>query len=368
MIARRIVLVAFTSCMVGVSASGQSPTDTFEYFAQGFFNAPINPVDGSTLQGNCVGFLAPGHNVFHLGCVGLQGGPPLTGVQLTNLDPDFGETSLVDLPFSGGPVFNHDIANPPAHTVRVLMDGALGIRFNSPTGQEGGGVFAPAPEARTFYNLLPIVGDRRGTCQLATVLSPPFVGGSCAHNVPGSFNFEVFRGTVDNRGPEIINVPFPGTSGNDVLSFLQPADSTLINFLNNESTNAHAFSTPAWAGGNNRPCHEGPTTLCLNNNRFNVTTQWANAQGQRGAGTVSNLSDESGLFYFFDPANWEMLVKVLDGCGTNNHFWVFAAAATNVEYTLTVTDTQSNATRTYSNSLGTQAPAITDTEAFATCP
>lgn len=63
-----------------------------------------------------------------------------------------------------------------------------------------------------------------------------------------------------------------------------------------------------------------------------------------------------------------MLVKVLNGCGTNNRFWVFAAGATNVEYTLTVTDTQSNATRTYSNSLGTQAPAITDTEAFATCP
>lgn len=189
MIARRIVLVVFTSCMAGVSASGQSPTDTFEYFAQGFFNTPITGVGGSTLQGNCVGFLAPGHNVLHLGCVGLQGGPPLTGVQLTNMDPDFGETSLVSLPFSGGPIFNHDIPKPAAHTVRVLMEGHLRIGFNSATGVEGGGVFAPAPETRTFYNLSPIVGDGRGTCQLATVLSPPFVGGSCAHNNPWFLQF-----------------------------------------------------------------------------------------------------------------------------------------------------------------------------------
>ena len=63
-----------------------------------------------------------------------------------------------------------------------------------------------------------------------------------------------------------------------------------------------------------------------------------------------------------------MLVKVLNACGLNQHYWVFSAATTNVEYTLTVTDTQTGDKKTYFNPLGTAAPAVTDTSAFATCP
>ncbi|MEE8522333.1 MAG: hypothetical protein V3T72_00245, partial [Thermoanaerobaculia bacterium] len=79
-------------------------------------------------------------------------------------------------------------------------------------------------------------------------------------------------------------------------------------------------------------------------------------------------SQDSGLFWFFDPDNWEMMIKVLDGCGFNDHFWVFASATTNVEYTLRVTDTQTGVMKEYFNPLGNAAPAITDTGAFATCP
>ncbi len=63
-----------------------------------------------------------------------------------------------------------------------------------------------------------------------------------------------------------------------------------------------------------------------------------------------------------------MLVKVLDGCPVNQHFWVFAAATTNVEYTLRVTDTETGAVEEYLNPLGVASPAIIDTEAFMTCP
>ena len=64
-----------------------------------------------------------------------------------------------------------------------------------------------------------------------------------------------------------------------------------------------------------------------------------------------------------------MVIKLIDGCDTPfNSFWVFSAATTNVEYTLTVTDTEANVVKTYSNPLGVASPAITDTSAFATCP
>ena len=74
------------------------------------------------------------------------------------------------------------------------------------------------------------------------------------------------------------------------------------------------------------------------------------------------------MFWFFNADNWEMLIKVLNGCSITNHFWVFAAATTNVEYTLQVTDTDTGVVKQYFNPLGVSAAAITDTGAFATCP
>ncbi len=117
------------------------------------------------------------------------------------------------------------------------------------------------------------------------------------------------------------------------------------------------------------PCTPGPTTMCLNGDRFRVEVEWNDFVGASGPGSVAPCGvDDSGLFWFFSPNNWEMLVKVLDGCAINNNYWVFFAATTNVGYTLTVTDTQTNAVKTYTNPLGVAPPAETDTSAFATCP
>jgi len=83
---------------------------------------------------------------------------------------------------------------------------------------------------------------------------------------------------------------------------------------------------------------------------------------------VAGASEDSGLFWFFASTNWELLVKVLDGCSENGHYWVLAAATTNVEYTLTVTDTQTGETFVAQNPLGRNSPAAIDTRAFGTCP
>ncbi len=115
-------------------------------------------------------------------------------------------------------------------------------------------------------------------------------------------------------------------------------------------------------------CQGGNTSLCLNGGRFQVEVDWRDFENQTGPGsTVFNLED-SGLFWFFSPDNWELLIKVLDGCGINGQYWVFAAATTNVEYNLRVTDTETGEVQIYRNPLGIASPAITDTGAFATCP
>jgi lysyl endopeptidase len=118
-------------------------------------------------------------------------------------------------------------------------------------------------------------------------------------------------------------------------------------------------------------CVPDATTLCLANNRFQARVRWRTRQGTMGDGMavqVTPTPDDSGLFYFFNEDNWEMLIKVLNGCPITDHYWVFFAATTNVEFTLTVTDTQRGGSKEYFNELGQRANAVTDTQALATCP
>lgn len=116
-------------------------------------------------------------------------------------------------------------------------------------------------------------------------------------------------------------------------------------------------------------CTPGTAVTCLADDRFQTRVFWRTQFGTRGpAPLVPVTSDDSGLFYFFDQNNWELLLKVLNGCPVNNHFWVFAGATTNVEVTVTVVDTQTQDVKTYFNPLGNPAPPVQDTSAFATCP
>ncbi len=141
-------------------------------------------------------------------------------------------------------------------------------------------------------------------------------------------------------------------------------------------------STEAIGGSSTISLMTGPppcttaTKLCLDNNRFTLTLDFKAAGGQQGAAQVAKERDgvlpagtpNSGAFWFFDAGNWEMLVKVLNGCGLNNNYWVFFAATTNVEFKLTVTDTQTNSTKQYTNPLNNAALPVQDINAFATCP
>jgi hypothetical protein len=80
------------------------------------------------------------------------------------------------------------------------------------------------------------------------------------------------------------------------------------------------------------------------------------------------LTSDSGYLWFFGSANIEAVVKVLDGCGTNNRYWVFAGGLTNVRVVLKVTDTMTGLIKKYVNPQGTAFQPIQDVSAFATCP
>jgi ELWxxDGT repeat protein len=108
-------------------------------------------------------------------------------------------------------------------------------------------------------------------------------------------------------------------------------------------------------------CQTDDATLCLLG-RFAVTLTWK-ANGGQGAGHAAGRSSESGLFWFFDPDNPEILVKLLNGGGLNGSYWFFFGALSDVEYRVTVKDLVSGLTRTYDNPHG-RICGQADTAAF----
>ena len=106
--------------------------------------------------------------------------------------------------------------------------------------------------------------------------------------------------------------------------------------------------------------------LPLQSGRFVVNVTWQTATGS-GSGTGVALTNDSGYFWFFDAKNVELVVKVLNACGSNQRFWVFAGGLTNVNTTIKVTDTQTGASKTYTNPQNTPFKPIQDTSAFV-CP
>ncbi len=113
------------------------------------------------------------------------------------------------------------------------------------------------------------------------------------------------------------------------------------------------------------PLEENPV-LTLNG-RFQLRVSWTDHQGHQGQATSlkeTGAVSQSGLFWFFDRENWEMQVKVLDGCAINGHHWVLGAATTDVGYQLQVFDPVSGRTNSYGNTPGHASPAILDLEAF----
>ena len=108
--------------------------------------------------------------------------------------------------------------------------------------------------------------------------------------------------------------------------------------------------------------------LELTGDRFRVTANWRTEAGETGQGLGSELTSDTGYFYFFSENNVELVVKVLDACENFNRFWVFAGGLTDVEVELIVEDTQSGEIRRYENELNTPFAPVRDTDAFATCP
>ena len=117
------------------------------------------------------------------------------------------------------------------------------------------------------------------------------------------------------------------------------------------------------------PCDpDSGTNLCLGGGRFKVEVTFTGHDGVEGEAQVIPYGSKSGIFWFFNQDTIEMHMKLIDACDFNGAYWVFAAASTDVEYSLFVTDMETMEIRGYQNMSGNSASAVTDTSAFLTCP
>ena len=95
-----------------------------------------------------------------------------------------------------------------------------------------------------------------------------------------------------------------------------------------------------------------------------VAMCYETADGEVGEGKAGIwASSESGLLWFFNRDNAEVLVKVLDGCHLNGHRWVYVAPATDLAFNLYVQGTDGS-NWSHHNRLGETATTRSDNFAF----
>lgn len=110
-------------------------------------------------------------------------------------------------------------------------------------------------------------------------------------------------------------------------------------------------------------CRPTILNLCLNG-RFLVTAVWDSPYDAAGifpTGAIQ-LTPQSGVLFFQDPTNFEVVIKVLNSncLSFPNRPWVFAAGLTNFGVSFLVKDMLSGAERTYVNSLSNPFPPLID--------
>ncbi len=326
----------------------------------------VSGLDGAPWRGGCILADGDGPRQYGDGAVPRMGSlaenrakVDIRGSVLADCDAGLGNDGSAGF---GGGIFG-DLAEVQLEDSMVLDSDARG-------NGSGGGAIAVR---RDSYLRLVRTSFARNTAAISG--GTLFVSSSQQELVDSKF-----FGTDAGRAGALVAVPAPSSVGASPTS---PTASTLAYAWTGGSANVSGHPLAQRAGllevgpsdfqlvvdgqllaGNKvtGTCTAGPF-LCMNGNRFRAEVSFVVNGARRTAQAVS-LTGDTGAFWVFDPANVELILKVLDGSGLNNHFWTFFGALSNLEHTLTVTDMQTGVVRVYQNPAGKFASAG-DTLAFA---
>ncbi|MEM6455218.1 MAG: hypothetical protein AAF772_09005 [Acidobacteriota bacterium] len=220
------------------------------------------------------------------------------------------------------------------------------------------------------------IADRRANSLRPLIeIMPGARGGSPRHlrDVDGQL---VFTATDDRHGAELwtsdgtaagtrrLTDVAPGPAASDPGP-VTVAGNQLYYAANNGVSGREAWRTPTARLRPAGACVASDRVLCLLDGRFRVTARWRDQRtGNEGVAGTDPRGDRSGLLWFFRPDNVELIVKMLDGTdGPSQAHWFFYGALSDVEYTITVQDTDTGRVRTYVNPAG-EICGRADTGAF----
>lgn len=250
-----------------------------------------------------------------------------------------------------------------------------GSNAGQPTFERPGFDEPPPFDYTARYSVQPFRIDADGLCSIRSVQEGDFDGVIFLYHSafdPADPETNLIEGSDD--GPEPY---YAGTSqildrqfDSDLNYFLVTTGFELeeVGQFTNQIYCDAPVTTVVPADGN-LPTFDGRFVELLNG-RFRVSITWEDFAGGSGqAKSVPLGSTDSALFWFFQPANFEALVKMVDGCAFNNRYWVYVSATTNVGFTLRIRDQQTEEMYVRNNPLGTNTITdLADIAAFATCP
>jgi hypothetical protein len=290
-------------------------------------NLPANFFNVNSARG--VIFSTPGSG-FQVSAA--SGNPTVTALRFGNINPNY----LFDFQaFSPERLFTALGSN--ITDVTFFVPGTPSQAFTKGFGVVFTDVDSPTSTTLQFFDQ---TGNSLGTFAVPALL-------------PGSQNLS-FLGVSFNAGERVSKVRI--TSGNAPLG---PNDAPFGTDVVAMDNFIYGEPQPLLAG-----CLTDGTSLCLGGGRFKVQATFRTpSQTTAQTATAVPIASDSGAFSFCSANNLELLVKVVDGHAFNGKFWVFIGAASNVEYTVTVTDTSTASVRTYFNPEGTLA-SYADANAF----
>ena len=135
------------------------------------------------------------------------------------------------------------------------------------------------------------------------------------------------------------------------------------------SARAPVGVTQAIAPNEATDCEPKPVATLADGYTVNMCVEYLDSA--TGEPTVREAQDyglnskQSGLLYFFNPNNAEVLIKVLDTCVFAPYRWVYVAPVTDLAFNLTVVSPNpDDDVWTHSNRLGQTAAARSDNKAF----
>jgi ELWxxDGT repeat protein len=231
--------------------------------------------------------------------------------------------------------------------------------FGGPMPSASGRLFFVADTPETGWELWTTDGTEAGTHLLRDIFPGPASSEPSDLRVIDGFlvfsaispeeGRELWRSDGTEEGTVLLAAVEPGPRGSHPTDAVALDDRILVSATRSD-TGRELFAVDRAAL--QRSCRADDATLCLHE-RFEVSVDWlAPETGAHGRATAVPFTTESGSFWFFDPDNVELVVKILDGTALTDHFWVYYGALSDVSYWITVVDAQTGITRTYHNPPG----------------